>query len=70
MPYQPTLAYAREQDRRDPLRSYRDQFYFPQHRGKDVLYFCGNSLGLQPKSAQAAILHELEHWKAYGVEGH
>ena len=70
MPYQPTLAYAREQDRRDPLRSYRDQFYFPQHRGKDVLYFCGNSLGLQPKSAQAAILHELDHWKAYGVEGH
>ncbi len=70
MPYQATLAYAQEQDRNDPLRTYRDQFYIPQHKGKDVFYFCGNSLGLQPRSAKAALLNELEHWKTYGVEGH
>jgi len=70
MPYQTTLAYAQEQDRDDPLRAYRDQFYIPQHKGKDVLYFCGNSLGLQPRSAKDALAHELEHWKTYGVEGH
>ena len=70
MPYQPTLAYAREQDRKDPLRAYREQFYFPQHNGRDVLYFTGNSLGLQPKSARDALLRELEHWKDYAVEGH
>lgn len=70
MPYQPTLAYAQEQDRKDPLRGYREQFYFPQHQGRDTLYFTGNSLGLQPKSAKAALLHELEHWKNHAVEGH
>ncbi len=70
MPYQPTLGYAQEQDRQDPLRPYREQFYFPQHNGRDVLYFTGNSLGLQPVSARDALLHELEHWKTHGVEGH
>ncbi|MCB9283145.1 MAG: kynureninase [Lewinellaceae bacterium] len=65
-----TLSYARAQDQVDPLRGYRDQFYFPQHNGKDVLYFCGNSLGLQPKGVEKALLDELEQWRTYGVEGH
>ncbi|MBK8491531.1 MAG: kynureninase [Saprospirales bacterium] len=65
-----TLTYARTQDQADPLRAYRDQFYFPQHDGKDVLYFCGNSLGLQPKGVEQALLHELEHWRTHAVEGH
>ena len=65
-----TLSYARAQDQADPLRPYRDQFYFPQHNGKDVLYFCGNSLGLQPKGVEQALLDELEQWRTYGVEGH
>ena len=69
-PYQATLAYAQQQDHNDPLRAYREQFYFPQHRGRNALYFTGNSLGLQPKSAGAALLHELEHWKTHAVEGH
>ncbi|MCB9304366.1 MAG: kynureninase [Lewinellaceae bacterium] len=68
--YYANLAFAQEQDRNDPLRAYRDQFYFPQHNGRNALYFTGNSLGLQPKSAEAALLHELEHWKTHGVEGH
>ncbi len=70
MPYQATLAYAREQDRKDPLGAYRGRFYLPQHKGKEALYFTGNSLGLQPKSAEDALLRELEQWKTYGVEGH
>ena len=65
-----TLNYARTQDQSDPLHAYRDQFYFPQHDGKDVLYFCGNSLGLQPKGVEAALMHELAHWRIHGVEGH
>ena len=68
--YQPTLEFARQMDREDPLRKYRDQFYFPQHSGKNTLYFCGNSLGLQPKGAREAALREFERWETLGVEGH
>lgn len=57
-------------DAQDPLQSFRNQFYFPQHEGKDAIYFCGNSLGLQPKSTQQYIQRELEQWHTYGVEGH
>ncbi len=65
-----TAAYAAEQDRVDPLAHFREQFFFPEHEGRPVLYFCGNSLGLQPKSVEAALQQELEQWRRYGVEGH
>ena len=68
--YKSSLTYAQQLDQKDPLRDYRDQFYFPQHQGRDVIYFCGNSLGLQPKSVKPAIEAELDQWKTYGVEGH
>ena len=70
MSYQNTLEYAKSQDAADPLRNYREQFYFPVLNGKEVIYFTGNSLGLQPKSTQDHILRELEDWATYGVEGH
>ena len=66
----PNRAEAEARDRRDPLAPYRDQFYFPKHEGEDVLYLCGNSLGLQPQGVQAAIQHELEMWRTHAVEGH
>lgn len=68
--YNTTESFAAEQDRRDALAHFRQQFFFPQHEGRDALYFCGNSLGLQPKSVGAALQHELEQWRRYGVEGH
>jgi kynureninase len=34
------------------------------------LYFTGNSLGLQPKEAAAAVQQELLDWARLGVEGH
>jgi kynureninase len=68
--YQFTLAFAQEQDQKDPLKKYRELFYFPQHEGKNVLYFTGNSLGLQPKSTSKYIQQELDDWAKYGVEGH
>ncbi len=70
MNYQPTLSFARQLDRQDPLRPYRQRFYFPKHHGKNVIYLCGNSLGLQPKSIKAALEHELKHWREHAVEGH
>jgi len=70
MNYQNTLAFAQEQDQNDPLHHFRDKFYFPQVNGKDAIYFCGNSLGLQPKSAQMYIDNEMYKWANLAVEGH
>lgn len=64
------LAFARQADQQDPLKSYRDRFLFPQHNGHDVVYFTGNSLGLQPKTTQSYIQQELDDWAKFGVEGH
>ncbi|MFN9324077.1 MAG: kynureninase, partial [Flavobacteriales bacterium] len=61
-----TLAYAQVQDAKDPLRAFRSEFHFPQHQGKNVLYFTGNSLGLQPKAAADALKQELDDWARYG----
>ncbi len=68
--YENSLAFALEQDQKDPLRKYREQFHFPQHEGKNVIYFTGNSLGLQPKSTAKYVQQELDDWAKYGVEGH
>jgi kynureninase len=57
-------------DKNDTLKNYRERFLFPQHNGRNVVYFTGNSLGLQPKTTQAYIQQELNDWAAYGVEGH
>ncbi len=63
------MAFARRLDQADPLRSYRDRFYIPERAGKPLIYFCGNSLGLQPKSARQALDRELVIWQQHGVEG-
>ncbi|WP_207433976.1 kynureninase [Sabulibacter ruber] len=70
MSFQNTLAYAQEQDQADTLRHFREQFHIPQHNGKDTVYLCGNSLGLQPKSARVAVEEEMVKWAELGVEGH
>lgn len=62
--------YAKERDDADFLSGYREKFLFPQHQGKDVIYLCGNSLGLQPKNAIEYFVQELNDWAEYGVEGH
>jgi kynureninase len=63
-------AHALALDAADPLRSFRDQFHIPTHDGADQRYFCGNSLGLQPKSVRGALLDELDDWSRLGVEAH
>lgn len=62
-------TWALQQDQIDPLRTFRDQFYIPEREGKPLIYFCGNSLGLQPKTAREAIDKELTTWQNHGVEG-
>lgn len=68
--FEANLEYASSQDDLDTLHGFRERFYFPQHEGRDVYYFCGNSLGLQPKSAAYLFQKELDDWAAHGVEGH
>lgn len=70
MTFEHSLSFARNLDSQDPLAKYRDQFHFPQHGDKPVVYFCGNSLGLQPKTTRQYLLAELDHWAKEGVEGH
>lgn len=65
-----SLAYARKMDRIDPLKSYRKRFHIPEIRGKQAIYFAGNSLGLQPRSVKKMLGQELEDWAGLGVNGH
>ncbi|MCL2914539.1 kynureninase [Shewanella corallii] len=65
-----TLDFAREMDQQDALAHYRQQFHHPIIDGKPVLYFTGNSLGLQPVKAKEYIQQELDDWAKWGVEGH
>ncbi|WP_461070046.1 kynureninase [Spirosoma horti] len=69
MIYKNTLDFARQLDQADPLRSYRDRFHIPRRNGQDLIYLCGNSLGLQPKTAREALEQELDTWQNLGVEG-
>ena len=69
--YANTLAFAQQMDKDDALAHYRQQFHLPrQEDDRPYIYFCGNSLGLQPKATQAYLDQELKDWATLGVEGH
>ena len=69
--FETTETFANELDEQDSLRSFREKFFIPkQSNGDDVLYFTGNSLGLQPKTTRQFIEQELKDWETFGVEGH
>ncbi len=70
MTLQNTLEFAKSLDAQDELKHYRKEFIFPQHEGKDVIYFTGNSLGLQPKRARAYVDEVMDDWANLAVEGH
>lgn len=64
-----TLEYARTQDAQDPLKAFRQAYHLPRHAGGSAIYFCGNSLGLQPRDTAAALEAELLQWREKAVEG-
>ncbi|MGY5848875.1 kynureninase [Salegentibacter sp. F14] len=70
MHFKNTLEFARELDKQDELGKYRDQFIFPKHQGKEVVYFTGNSLGLQPLTATRYVEEIMSDWANLAVEGH
>jgi kynureninase len=69
MQYQNTLEFAQGLDEQDSLKAFKDKFLLPQHNGKDAIYLCGNSLGLQPVAAKEYLGEQLTNWQQLGVEG-
>ena len=66
-----SLEDARKRDAEDALSIYRSRYHIPtQSDGNPYIYLCGNSLGLQPRSTEAALIQELTDWRNLGVEGH
>ncbi|NOX58974.1 MAG: kynureninase [Planctomycetes bacterium] len=58
-------------DEADGLAFLRERFCFPKAAdGSQVIYFAGNSLGLQPKAAQRIVTEELEDWANLAVDAH
>ena len=69
--YRFDAEFAETADDADPLREFRQRFHFPNSpAGGEAIYFTGNSLGLQPKSARGYIEQELDDWARLAVEGH
>ncbi|KAG4412465.1 Kynureninase (L-kynurenine hydrolase) [Cadophora malorum] len=77
-----TLEYAQSLDAKDHMRSFREKFIIPsksniktkkvvQPESEDpCIYFCGNSLGLQPRATREYISKYLDTWATIGVHGH
>lgn len=70
MQFENSREFARQLDKEDKLATYRDEFIFPRVKGREVIYFVGNSLGLQPKRAQSYVDEIMKDWAELGVEGH
>jgi kynureninase len=70
MHFEPTAVFAAQMDANDPLASFKSMFHFPGHGENNVIYFCGNSLGLQPKTAMSAIEIELKTWRNLAIGGY
>ena len=70
MEFQNTLGFAQELDKKDVLAKYRKEFAYPKVNGEEVIYFTGNSLGLQPKRAKSFVDDIMTDWAELGVEGH
>lgn len=70
MNYQNSILFAKSLDENDSLSSYQKEFHYPQDdNGNQLIYLCGNSLGLQPKSASDQMDKEFSIWSKMGVLG-
>ena len=68
MTYDNLRLFAHRLDEQDSLADYRDSFHYPKNKNnKELIYFGGNSLGLQPKTASDFLNRELSVWSGKGV---
>ncbi|MGO4817901.1 kynureninase [Flavobacterium sp. W22_SRS_FP1] len=70
MTFENSKEFAQQLDSQDKLNKYRDEFIFPKVNGEKVIYFTGNSLGLQPKRTKAYVDEVMDDWANLAVEGH
>ncbi len=70
MIFKNTLELAKQLDALDVLNRYKNEFIFPKVNNKDVIYFTGNSLGLQPKRTKKYVDDVMNDWANLAVEGH
>ncbi|XP_041481123.1 kynureninase-like isoform X1 [Lytechinus variegatus] len=75
-------GFAKKMDELDQLAPLREEFIMPKmkelpdvdlslvNKEDECIYFCGNSLGLQPKGLKFYFDAELEKWAKIGVHGH
>jgi kynureninase len=70
MTFENNKEFAKQLDSQDKLNKYRDEFIFPKVNDKKVIYFTGNSLGLQPKRTKAYVDEVMKDWADLAVEGH
>ncbi len=67
----PDAAGALAADANDPLAHFAERFHHPvDGTGRRLVYLCGHSLGLQPKSAAQYVEQELNDWRRLGVLAH
>lgn len=60
-----TMATAKDLDRQDPLKEFKNEFYMKQEQ----IYMDGNSLGLMSKRAETTLLSLMDSWKSFGIDG-
>ncbi|PLN86324.1 kynureninase [Aspergillus taichungensis] len=78
-----TKEYAAALDAADQLAGFRDKFIIPSKANiatkklakpglspEPCIYFCGNSLGIQPKATAKYLEAQLDTWASIGVGGH
>jgi kynureninase len=66
MTYNNSLEYARQLDRNDELREFRDRFVISDH---ETIYLDGNSLGRMPKATAQLIQHLSRQWSGDLIRG-
>ena len=70
MTFENSRSFAKTLDQDDPLGSYREKFHYPKNAIKEnIIYFSGNSLGIQPKSVRKYVEKELNVWEREGLLG-
>lgn len=69
MIFENNQAFAQSLDQQDSLHLLRAEFLFPQQNNAPIIYMCGNSLGLQPRSSRKYVDQQLNNWENLGVEG-
>jgi len=69
--FESTEDFALKLDASDPLSKWREQFICPVNaEGERLIYFAGNSLGLQPKNTSEYVQQEIEDWQKLAVKAH